>query len=140
MKANRRTRRDARKLFRLCQENGRLNASRVREVTRWIIERKFRRYMELLWCLHRLVKIECDRHTAEIASATPLQEDVRKRITAELEQLYGAGIETRFTENPELIGGLRVAVGSDVYDDSVRYRLAKLQETFSAAGSWQKNM
>lgn len=139
MKAKRHTRREARQLFRLCMENGRLNAARVRAVTRRIIERKYRGYVELLWQLHRFVKLECDQHTAEITSASPLQKDLRDRITNQLERLYGSGLESRFVQMPELIGGVRVVVGNDVYDDSVRYRLAELQRSFSAASGWQKN-
>jgi F-type H+-transporting ATPase subunit delta len=41
--------------------------------------------------------------------------------------VYGAGVEATFTENPALIGGMRIKVGSDVYDDSVRARLAALE-------------
>ncbi len=133
MKINRRTRRDARRLFRLCLQNGRLHAARVREVTQKIIERKYRGYIELLWQFHRLVKMECDQHKAEIASVVPLPDELRVRIIAELEHRYGVGIATRFVERPELIGGIRLVVGSDVYDDSVRYRLAQLEETLSAS-------
>ena len=32
-----------------------------------------------------------------------------------------------FVPNPELIGGMRVTVGSDVYDGSIRNQLAALE-------------
>jgi len=35
-----------------------------------------------------------------------------------------------FEVNPALVGGLRVRVGSDVYDGSVAARLRQLEETF----------
>jgi F-type H+-transporting ATPase subunit delta len=35
-----------------------------------------------------------------------------------------------FHVNPALVGGLRVKVGSDVYDGSVAARLQKLEESF----------
>ena len=35
-----------------------------------------------------------------------------------------------FAQNPALIGGMRIKVGSDVYDGSVQARLAALQESF----------
>jgi len=43
---------------------------------------------------------------------------------------YGAGLNVTFAQNPALIGGMRVKVGSDVYDGSVSGRLAALQEGF----------
>jgi F-type H+-transporting ATPase subunit delta len=40
---------------------------------------------------------------------------------------YGAGLQPSFEVDPALIGGLRIRVGSDVYDGSLRARLAALQ-------------
>jgi F-type H+-transporting ATPase subunit delta len=51
-------------------------------------------------------------------------------VQAGLEHAYGQGLTTTFTENPGLIGGMRVRVGSDVYDGSVQARLAALEESF----------
>ena len=42
----------------------------------------------------------------------------------------GIALNLSFGENPALIGGLRIKVGSDVYDGSVQARLAALEETF----------
>jgi F-type H+-transporting ATPase subunit delta len=39
-------------------------------------------------------------------------------------------VSTSFAENPALIGGMRVRVGSDVYDGSVRTALLALEERF----------
>jgi len=51
-------------------------------------------------------------------------------VTASLTKRYGAGLNISFGVNPELIGGLRVKVGSDVFDGSVRSRLNALAESF----------
>ena len=45
-------------------------------------------------------------------------------------RIYGPGLNISFVQNPELIAGLRIKVGSDVYDGSVQARLAALQESF----------
>jgi len=37
-----------------------------------------------------------------------------------LATLYGPGLNASFTHSPALIGGVRIRVGSDVYDGSVR--------------------
>ncbi|MFP5208971.1 MAG: F0F1 ATP synthase subunit delta [Acidobacteriota bacterium] len=132
MKGNRQIRRDAKKLFHLCLAEGELDVTRVLEVVGRISGSTYRGRVALLRELHRLVKPECDRRTAEIASAVPLPGDLRKRITSDLEHVYGLGLQIRFVEKPELIGGVRVMVGSDVYDDSIRYRLALLERSFSA--------
>ena len=55
-----------------------------------------------------------------------MQGSVREALT----RVYGAGLDFSFPQNPELIGGMRIKVGSDVYDGSVQARLAALQESF----------
>ena len=136
MRVNRQTRRDARKLVRLCLDEGDLNAARVRDVGRRVSESSHRGRFAILWEFQRLVKLESARRTAEIASAVPLQPELRERIIGNLGRLYAKRLQIHFVEKPELIGGVRVSVGSDVYDDSIRYRLSLLERSFSATNGW----
>ena len=59
----------------------------------------------------------------------PLAEPQQAAIRTNLTRRYGEGLIFAFTQNPELIGGLRVQVGSDVFDGSVQARLAGLEAT-----------
>ena len=63
-------------------------------------------------------------------SAIPLPPDLRGTVESTLTRAYGPGLNISFVENPALIGGMKVRVGSDVYDGSVRGRLAALEESF----------
>jgi len=130
MKTSRQTKREAERLFRLCLINGLLDESRTRQVVERIIEAKRRGGLALLSYFRRLVKLESARHAAEVESATPLPADLRTRIQAGLARTYGPGISASFIHNPGLIGGMRIKVGSDVYDGSVRARLAALEKNF----------
>ena len=56
--------------------------------------------------------------------------DQQAAIKASLEKIYGTGLEIDYWINPTLIGGLRIQVGSDLYDGSVKTRLEKLQQSF----------
>ena len=56
--------------------------------------------------------------------------EIRADLQAGLARVYGPGLNTAFTHSPELIGGMRIQVGSDVYDGSVRGRLAALAARF----------
>jgi len=47
-----------------------------------------------------------------------------------LENVYGSAIDTEFESLPALIGGMRIKVGSDVYDGTVRSGLAELEKRF----------
>ena len=130
MKTSRQTKREAKRLFRSCLVKGLLDEGRTRQVVQRVISTKRRGYLALLSYFQRLVKLEAARHTAEVESAVPLPADLRESIQADLVAAYGPGISVSFAHNPGLIGGMRVRVGSDVYDGSVRARLAALQKSF----------
>jgi F-type H+-transporting ATPase subunit delta len=122
--------REAKDLLRACQVNGLLDEPRVRLVVKRLLEAKPRGYSAILEHFQRLLRLDLARRAARIESAIPLPEDVRNRIQAGLERLYGPGLRLSFLPNPALIGGLRIKVGSDVYDGSVKARLAALEESF----------
>jgi F-type H+-transporting ATPase subunit delta len=81
----------------------------------------------------RLVKLDYSRHTATVESATVLPGDWQAGVRADLERVYGSGIKISFAQSPALIGGVRIKVGSDVYDGSVKAGLAALESRFRAA-------
>jgi F-type H+-transporting ATPase subunit delta len=127
MKANRRVTRLARRLFELCRVNGRMDDERVRGVVRHTIAASHRDGLGILTQLERLVRLERQRHSAVVESAEPLAGHVREAVAKALMDRYGQGLETTFVANPALIGGMRVTVGSDVYDGSIRNQLAALE-------------
>jgi F-type H+-transporting ATPase subunit delta len=130
MKTTRQTKREAKRLFRLCLVNGLVDESRTRQVVQRILRAKRRGDLALLSHFWRLVKLEYARHTAVIESTVPLPADLRASIEAGLARAYGPGISVSFAHNPGLIGGMRIKVGSDVYDGSLRARLAALEKSF----------
>src|SRR5437870_2723208 len=130
MKVTKQARREAKQLFRCCCVNGLLDEKRAREVVKRLIETKPRAYLAILSHFQRLVKLDLERRSARIESAVPLPEDLKNKTQAGLIRLYGPGLNFSFTQNPALIGGLRIKVGSDVYDGSVQAKLAALEESF----------
>jgi F-type H+-transporting ATPase subunit delta len=73
-----------------------------------------------------LLKHEYARHAAEIESAVPMPADLRVRVLDSLTKAYGPSVAASFVHNPHLIGGMRVKIGTDVYDGSVRSTLVRL--------------
>jgi F-type H+-transporting ATPase subunit delta len=130
MKSTRRARRDAKQLFRLCLANGLLDEGRVRQVVQRVGETSNRNRFNVLAQFRRLVQLDFTRHTATVESATPLPPGMQVSVQAELSRRYGPGLNTSFAHSPALIGGMRVKVGSDVYDGSVQARLATLAARF----------
>jgi len=127
MKATRRMKRAAGKLFRVCLVDGALDEARARQVARLLGASRRRGALPILSSFQRLVRLDRGRHTALVESAVPLADTVRERIQTGLARVYGPTLETSFGENPALIGGVRIKVGSDVYDGSVRAKLAALE-------------
>ena len=130
MKATQQARREAKQLFRLCLVNGLIEENRARQVVQQLVAAKPRGYHVTLLYFRRLVQLDSARHTAKVESARTLPADLQASVQAGLARLYGPGLSTSFAENPALIGGMRIRVGSDVYDGSVQARLAALEQSF----------
>ena len=130
MKISKLAQRNARELFRSCLVNGLLDEDRIRQAVKLVLARKPRGYIEILSRLQRLVMLDLERRTARVESAAPLPSDLKTKVTKQLKKIYGADTKVSFGQNPDLIGGLRIQAGSDLYDGSVRARLVALAQQF----------
>jgi F-type H+-transporting ATPase subunit delta len=117
----------ARQLFRACSVDGRLDEARAGLAAHRLAQSGRRGALATLTALQRLVRLDRDRHRAVVESAAALNDDLRGRLAAGLIERHGDGLETVFQSNPALIGGVRITVGSVVYDGSVHGRLAALK-------------
>jgi F-type H+-transporting ATPase subunit delta len=129
MKISKQARRDGKALFTNCKVGGVLDEYRVRQTVSAVIAQKPRGFVGILSHFQRLVKLDIERRTAAVESAAPVPDAVQQSVKANLTQRYGPGLNVSFTVNPALIGGMRVRVGSDVFDGSVRARLNELAES-----------
>jgi F-type H+-transporting ATPase subunit delta len=130
MKVSKQARREAKELYRGSVVNGVLDENRVRQVVSKVAQAKPRGYLEILSHFQRLVKLEVERRTAKVESAVPLSPEMQADVKNKLGNIYGQGLNISFAQNPALLGGLRIKVGSDVYDGSVQARLENLVESF----------
>ncbi len=130
MKTTKQSVREATQLYRMCLLDGRVQEDRVRLVVQKVLLSRRRGYLTMLRHFLRLLKLEYEQHAAKVESALLLPADLRSRVQLGLENMYGPGLTALFTQNPVLIGGMRIKVGSDVYDNSVRSALAALAKSF----------
>jgi len=128
MKLSKEVRRVSTDLFKASFVNGQLDAEKVRAFVREILAGKPRHYVDILKNYHRLIRLELDKRHAVIESATTLTWDTTEHVLRDLKSKYGDSLTTDFRVNPDLIGGLRIRVGSDVWDGSVRSRLDRLDQ------------
>lgn len=130
MKISKQEQREARQLFRSCQANGLLDENRVRHAVSLLVSQRPRGYIGILSRLLRLVQLDMEQHAAHVESATPLPADLQAEVANRVKEIYGTRLDISFRQNPALIGGLRIQVGSDLYDGSVKTRLEKLEQSF----------
>jgi len=130
MKGNKQSRRGAKQLFKSCQVEGQLAEERVRQAVTLVIEKKPRGYFGILQELQRLVKLDVSSRSARVESAVALTDAQQQNIRESLGRLKDGEVTVGFAENAELIGGMRVKIGDDVFDGSVKTRLATLSESF----------
>jgi len=130
MISNRRAQREAKQLFHLCVVNGLLDEARARQVAQFLLAAGYRNCPAVLAQFLRLVRLDVTQHTADIGAAAPLPPELQASIEASLARRYGAGLAVTFANRPSLIGGVRIQVGSDVYDGRILAKLAALEKSF----------
>ena len=128
MKINKETRQLSKELLRASFTDGQLDSGRISSLLKSLIEKKPRHYIQVLEAYKRLVRLEVEKRTATIETATELSPESGQPIVDNLKRRYGNDLTARFVVNPELLGGMRIRVGSDVWDSSVRNRLQRLQQ------------
>ena len=120
----------ARRLFGLCQTGGRLDETKLRTVIDRLVESKPRDYRAILTAIQRLTRLELERREVTVESAIEVDAATRERVVAGLVKQYGPGLNVQYQVTPALLGGLRIRVGNDVFDGSVKGRLDRLADAF----------
>ncbi len=128
MKIDKETRQLSKQLLRSSFTDGQLDSGRVAALVKSLIEKKPRNYIRVLDAYKRLLRLEAEKRTATIESASELSADAAREIVENLKQKYGRDLAVNFAVSPNLLGGMRIRVGSDVWDSSVRNRLQRLQQ------------
>ena len=129
MKISKEAKKVSRELFQASFNNGLLDHGRIRAIAAKVGESKPRHYTDILSNYERLIRLEMAKRHATIESASALDDGTRQQLESSLRAKYGADLTTEFKVAPELIGGLRVKIGSDVFDGSVKERLRQLEES-----------
>ena len=128
MKINKETRQLSKELLRASFTDGKLDSGRIASLVKSLIEKKPRNYIKVLESYKRLLRLEVEKRSATIETATALAPEAGAKIVENLKRKYGTDLAAKFVVTPELLGGMRIRVGSDVWDSSVRNRLQRLQQ------------
>jgi F-type H+-transporting ATPase subunit delta len=128
MKINKEIRRLSREMLRASFADGRLDSGRIASVVDSLIARKPRNYIDVLKNYRRLLRVEVEKRRARIETASEVDREASSKVIENLKKRYGNDLTTEFVVNPQLLGGMRIRVGSDVWDGTVRNRLELLQQ------------
>ena len=128
MKINKEIRRRSREMLRASFTDGQLDPSRIVSLVDSLIARKPRNSVAILQNYRRLLRLELEKRRARIETASPVDPQTSSKLIANLKKKYGNDLTTEFVVNPQLLGGMRIRVGSDVWDGTVRNRLERLQQ------------
>ena len=119
----------ARRIFRLCSKDGQVNEKHLRAAIKKLAKDKPRDYRGMLQALRRLVRAEEAKKQVTVESAVALTDATANKVKKSLASQYGKDLNFEFKVTPELLGGMRVRVGNDLFDGSVKARLEQLQES-----------
>jgi F-type H+-transporting ATPase subunit delta len=127
MQVKKEVRQIAREMLRASFTDGQLDRGRIASVVDSILSKKPRNYLRILEYYKRLLRLEAEKRHARIETATALEPETASQISLNLARRYGTDLTSEFVVSPELLGGMRIRVGSDVWDSSVRNRLERLE-------------
>ena len=116
----------AKQLFKLSVVNGVVSPEQVAGVLGWVEKTSPRRPVALLKAYHHRIALELAKSRAEVEHAGPVADATLKSIEAAMTKKYGRTIAATSKPNAQLLAGLRIRVGSDVYESSVAGQLAAL--------------
>jgi F-type H+-transporting ATPase subunit delta len=119
----------ARKFFKLSVVEGAVSPERVTGVLEYIEIHRPANPIMVLRAYHRLVAIELARSAAVVEHAGPITDAILQAIAAALTAKYKRPVKAGAKPNAELLAGLRVHLGDDVYEASAAGQLAALAES-----------
>ena len=128
MKLNKEIRQLSRKMLQASFTDGQLDPGRISSLVDSLVTHKPRNYIDALKNYKRLLRLELEKRHATIETASEVDPAVRSEIEANLKSKYGNDLSAEFHVDPKLLGGMRIRVGNDVWDGSVRNRLERLQQ------------
>src|SRR5450432_1761482 len=119
MRGDKKTKLLAKQLFKLSLVNGQVSPEQVAGVLGYIEKTAPRHPLALLQLYQRAIVAEIAKSHAEVEHAGALGEPALQLIAAALSRKYQRPVTASARPNPALLAGIRVRVGSDVYESTV---------------------
>jgi F0F1-type ATP synthase delta subunit len=119
----------AKKLLEFSIVDGEVSSEKVREVLNALSANPPRKLKTILFVYKKYISREISKYTATLEHAGPISEQAKQSVKVFLEKDTNRNIHIQTVDNPDLLAGIRVSIGDDVYEDSAAFRLKPLAET-----------
>ncbi|HMD60387.1 MAG TPA: F0F1 ATP synthase subunit delta [Opitutaceae bacterium] len=116
----------ARQLFRLSVVDGAVSAERVAGVLAYVEKHRPPNPVIVLKSYSRLVAAEMAKGEAVVEHAGAVNDGMLTAIASAMSRRYGRPVVATARPSADLLAGLRVRIGDDVYESSVAGQLAAL--------------
>ncbi len=126
MKISKQAHREAKQLFKYCCQDGSLDEPKASKVVQSLVKSKPRGLVQILQAFGRLVELDIARRTAVVETAVDISSQQQGAITRKLKSFYGENLNADYKTAPEILGGIKIRVGSDIYDGSVKSQIDQI--------------
>jgi F-type H+-transporting ATPase subunit delta len=116
----------AKQLFRMSVVDGGVSAERVGGVLSYVEKHGPANPVMVLKAYQRLIAAEVAKGVAVVEHAGAINDGMLSAIASAMTKKYGRRVTATAKPNPELLAGIRVHVGDDIYESSVAGQLAAL--------------
>lgn len=116
----------ARQFLKMSIVDGAVSADRVAGVLQYIEKHRPSESVAILKAYQRLIASEFARREARIEHAGPANPALLAAIAASMTRKYNRPVSAVARRNDDLLAGVRIRVGDDVYESSVASQLAAL--------------
>jgi F-type H+-transporting ATPase subunit delta len=126
MRGDKKTKLLAKQLFKLSLVNGSVSSAQVSGVLAYIEKSAPRNALVLLRLYQQAIVTELAKSNAQVEHAGPIAATTLPQIAAALTRKYQRPVTATAKPNAHLLAGLRVRIGSDVYESTVAGQLTQL--------------
>lgn len=116
----------ARQLFNLSLVNGTVSAAQVEGVLAYLEKHPPANPLAVLRAYQRLIARELAKTEVVVEHAGPITDGILRSLEGALAQKYKRQVTAKSVHNAELIAGLRLRIGDDIYEASVAGQLEQL--------------
>jgi F-type H+-transporting ATPase subunit delta len=108
-------------------------SKQVRNLIAVLIDHRRTNFLEpIIQHLQKEVDSRLGYAEADITSSRPLGDAEKRAFEAQVQKLTGKKIRAEYMQDPSLLGGAVVRIGSTIYDGSIRGQLERIREAISS--------